>query len=265
MGTQRTPLVYCCLLDPRPATDAARLPIEDAVNIPLAELPERVYELPGRDEAISVVGPSPWAEQAVAWLVQNGRRAALRRDFEYAEAAGPVRLGRLWGPNRFLAEVLPVLAPGRALDLACGTGRDAVFAAACGWKVTAIDVLPDALERARSLAERYALALEPIEWRQADLARDPPAFETPFDLVFAFRFLHRPLLARMRAWVRSGGSVICETFTTLHRARHGKPARDDQVLRPGEWPGLLPGFEIRHHSEEWHGADHTARVWALRI
>ena len=262
----RVPLAECRFLDPRLAANAERRPIEDAVNIPLAELPQRTYELPPRDVVIPVVGLSPWAERAVAWLTSNGRRAAVQGGFRYADPPrrmAVVQVGRLWRPSPFLAEVLPQLTPGRALDLGCGTGRDAIFAASWGWQVTAVDVLPDALERARKLAGRCARAIEPIEWRQVDLELAPPTFESGFDLVFAFRYLHRPLLGRLAEWLKPGGSLIYETFTTVHRARHGKPARDEHVLQAGELPELLAGFEIRHSSEGWRGTAHTARVWAV--
>jgi tellurite methyltransferase len=162
--------------------------------------------------------------------------------------------------------VLPELRPGRALDLACGSGRDAVFMAACGWSVTGVDVLPDALDRARDLARRCATAIEPIDWRQVDLEQggEPPMPESCFDLIVGFRYLYRPLFAHFAAWLKPGGSVVYETFTTLHRERHGRPASDDHVLQPGELPGLLSGFEIRHFSEAWRGTAHTARIWAAR-
>jgi SAM-dependent methyltransferase len=163
-----------------------------------------------------------------------------------------------------LAEVLPQLPPGRALDLACGCGREAVFMAACGWKVTAVDVLPDAMERAADLARRCAPAVSPIDWRQVDLEADLPPMGGPFDLMVAFRYLHRPLFRRVPEWLRPGGSLVYETFTTTHRERHGRPAADQSVLRPGELPGLLAGLEVRHHSEAWRGHDHTARVWAVK-
>jgi SAM-dependent methyltransferase len=260
----RPPLVECRFLDPRPAAEAARAPIVGAVNMPRSELPARTHELPPRDELIRVVGPPEFAEPAVAWLTSAGRRAAVESAFEYAPPADARPVGRLWRPTAFLAEVCARLSPGRALELACGTGRDAVYLAACGWQVLAVDVLPDALERGQMLAQRCAPALAPVEWRQADLERGVLKLPAGFDLVVAVRYLHRPLFARLPDWLRPGGSFVCETFTTVHRARHGRPARTTDVLRPGELTALLAGFELRHCSEAWHGPLHTARAWAVR-
>lgn len=262
----RACLVPCHLLDPRPAAEAEAAPILDAVNIPLAELPLRTHELPAREERIPVVGPTAMAEQTVAWLQTTGRAAVAQSDYRHADRAGGAEVGRLWRPTAFLAEVLAQLRPGFALDLACGSGRDAVYMASCGWSVTGVDVLPDALERARGLAWRCAAAIEPIEWRQVDLEEggDPPLPPGHADLIVGFRYLHRPLFARFPEWLRPGGSVVYETFTTLHRERHGRPADDAHVLLPNELPGLLAGFEIRHSSEAWRGTAHTARIWAAR-
>jgi len=261
------PLTVRSLLDPRPALDAARTPIADAVNIPFAELPARTHELPPRDEVIAVAGPADLAERVAAWLTGVGRRAVACADFAWAGDAEAAPRGRLWRPSEFLCEVLPLLLPaaaGDALDLACGTGRDAVYLASCGWAVTAADILPDALERGRDLAGRYAPALAPMRWVQVDLERDPTPVAGLYDLVVAFRYLHRPLLQRLPGWLRPGGSVVHETFTTLHRERYGRPAAESHVLRPGELPGLLAGLEIRHYSEAWRGPAHTARIWAVR-
>ncbi len=79
--------------------------------------------------------------------------------------------------NLFVRRELASLAPsGRALDLACGEGRNAVWLAEQGWEVQAVDFSGVALERARALGEQRGVALE---WREADLGDQiecPPSF-----------------------------------------------------------------------------------------
>ncbi len=256
-------LVQRRLLDPRPAGEAAEQPFLDAVNIPFSELPDRVHELPPRGRELGVVGPEPLAREVVAWLMGAGRRATVVAASPRHGAAGDSEIGHLWEPNAFLAESLPRFSAARALELACGTGRDAIFMSARGWDVTAVDVLPDALALASELAERYAPALRPIEWLERDLESGPVRFERVFDLITVVRYLHRPLFPRFREWLRPEGSILYETFTTAHRERYGRPSRDAHVLEPGELPELLADFEIRHCSEQWRGRAHTARVWAV--
>ncbi|MBW7906961.1 MAG: class I SAM-dependent methyltransferase [Phycisphaerae bacterium] len=261
-------LVLRRYLDPRepPAADAR--PIRDAVSIPLSELSARTHELPPRRVPVRVAAAADLAAAAVAALVALGRKAAPAEHFEYeaedADGAEPA-IGRLWSPTAFLEQVAPELPTGRALDVACGCGRDAVWLADRGWRVTAVDVLPDALDLSRDLERRY-LKRSVVEWRQADLEAHAAiadlAAAGPFDLVSVFRYLNRPLLARVRDWLAPGGGLVCETFTTLHRERHGRPAREGLVLRPGELPALFSGWHIRCSDEGWHDDAHTARLWA---
>jgi SAM-dependent methyltransferase len=257
-------LVQRTLLDPREAEAAARRPIVGAVNIPFSELLYRKQELPPRHRTVHVAGPAALAREVVTWLESNGRRGEAVDEFRYESRGHSSDVGRLWEPNAFLSQMLPELDGGSALDVACGTGRDAVFMASSGWDVTGVDVLPDALERARQLALRCAAVIRPIRWVQVDLEGTRVQWDRPFDLVTVIRYLHRPLFGLLGQWLRPGGSVVYETYTTLQRERHGKPARDSHVLQPGELPRLLANFQIRHYSEDWHNDAHTARVWAVR-
>jgi len=96
----------------------------------------------------------------------------------------------VWGtePNRFLEQELGAVAPqGRALDLACGEGRNAIWLAKRGWQVTAVDYSDVAIERGRRLSREQAVE---IEWVEADVvAYDPPP--ATFQLV-VIAYLHVP-------------------------------------------------------------------------
>lgn len=97
-------------------------------------------------------------------------------DARYRERGGPKWSGR---PNgRLVAEVASLIA-GRALDVGCGEGADAIWLAQNGWTVTAIDVSEVALGRAQEAAELVGVA---VEWIRGDVLRtDLPA--RSFDLV----------------------------------------------------------------------------------
>ncbi|MDT4924540.1 MAG: hypothetical protein QOG01_2253 [Pseudonocardiales bacterium] len=75
-------------------------------------------------------------------------------------------LDSVWGaaPNRFVEQELSDLAPGRALDLACGEGRNAIWLASLGWQVIGVDFSAVALEKARA-GERHG---PPVTWTVAD-------------------------------------------------------------------------------------------------
>ncbi|TNY38141.1 SAM-dependent methyltransferase [Thermomonospora catenispora] len=89
-------------------------------------------------------------------------------------------------PNRPLVDLVAPLSPGRALDLGCGEGGDAVHLASRGWRVTAVDISPTALDRTRALAERAGVA-DRITTERHDLTRTFP--DGAYDLVSSL-FLH---------------------------------------------------------------------------
>lgn len=255
----RTHLIETCRLDPRPR-DAADGGVRwAAARIPLSELRGRVHELPPPGDVLRVVGARNLVAQTIELLASLGRPGLP--DSEAPPAEDGARY-RLWRPSAFLARVAPRLRPGRALDLGCGGGRDAVFLAAAGWQVEAVDILPDALEIGRELARRYLDEPNGVQWIQADLEAGVPGDARRFDLVVMVRYLDRRLLREARALLRPGGSVVVETFTTLHRERHGRPARDASVLHVGELEALLDGLGIRMLEEGWCGEAHLARGWA---
>lgn len=113
--------------------------------------------------------------------------------------------------NAQLAKVATELAPGRALDLGCGEGGDAVWLAKNGWQVVAVDIANTALRRAQNAAQDAGVA-DRIDFQQHDLSDSFPAGS--FDLVSA-QFLHstvrldRPqILQRAKQAVNPGGTLL---------------------------------------------------------
>lgn len=124
-------------------------------------------------------------------------------------------------PNPQLVREAGGLKPGRALELGCGEGADAIWLARHGWSVTAVDVSAVALERAQA-HEKAVYARESVQpadgpppgritWQQADLERWEP--EAAFELVTS-QFLHsqeldwrRPLRTAAAA-VKPGGTLL---------------------------------------------------------
>ena len=138
-------------------------------------------------------------------------------------------------PNRFLVAETEDIAPGRALDLACGEGRNAVWLARRGWEVTGVDFAGVGLEKARRLSEEAGVE---AEWVESDLLDyRPPAGES--DLVILF-YLQVPADDR-RAILRSAASAVAPGGTLLlvgHDASnlehgHGGP-QDPGVLYTAE-------------------------------
>lgn len=111
--------------------------------------------------------------------------------------------------NRFLVAEVEGLSPGRALDLAAGEGRNAVWLATRGWSVTAVDWSEVGLDKGRRLAEHQAVK---VDWVLADL-REWEAPERAFDLVVVL-YLQPPAEVRHVVWrnamraVATGGRLI---------------------------------------------------------
>ncbi|MCH0568872.1 class I SAM-dependent methyltransferase [Streptomyces sp. MUM 136J] len=140
------------------------------------------------------------------------------------------------GPNRFVAEELAGLEPsGRAVDLAAGEGRNAVWLAERGWEVDAVDFSAVALEKAGRLAADRGARLRTVH---ADLTLWAPA-EATYDLAL-IAYLHLPwpdmaqILPRAAAAVRSGGTLLLVGHDAANPERgHGGP-QDPRVLYTAE-------------------------------
>lgn len=172
--------------------------------------------------------------------------ARADRDRWNERYASPIRSLRK-GPPQVLVDYAPPYRPGiRALDLACGLGRSALWLAAQGYTVDAVDISITALRKAR--AEMLRRGLGGVNFLVADLDHFPlPAY--PYDLVCVFRFLDRDLFPAIRARVRPGGRVIYRTFNRRRLARR-PDVNPDQLLRLGELPDLFPGWDVLYHAEE---------------
>lgn len=136
----------------------------------------------------------------------------------FSEAAWDERYrsrGSLWSgnPNPCLVTQTADLTPGSALDAGAGEGADAIWLAARGWQVIAIDHSAVALQRAAGHArDRGPAIADRIEWRRADLTSWQPGAER-FDLV-SVHYLQLPAAARTAAFgglaaaVAPGGTLL---------------------------------------------------------
>jgi len=154
----------------------------------------------------------------------------------------------LWSaqPNRFLVAEAQRLPPGRALDLACGEGRNAVWLAELGWEVTGVDFSPVAIGKAGQLAAARGVA---GEFAVADLLTYEPA-EQAFDLVIAF-YLQVPvaalnvILRRATAAVASGGTFLLVAHDRSNlEAGYGGPQDPNVLYSAEDVVAGLDGLEV---------------------
>ena len=131
---------------------------------------------------------------------------------------------------------------GRALDVACGVGQNAVWLAQHGFAVDAVDISPVALEHAQRSAAQAGLAPRAVNFIQADLEVWSPAPQA-YDLVVGFRFLNRRLWPRLQAALRPGGWLVYQTFN-LRRLNPDSDCPFEYLLKVGELLRTFSGWEI---------------------
>jgi SAM-dependent methyltransferase len=145
-------------------------------------------------------------------------------------------------PNPLLIETAQRLQPGKALDLACGTGRNAVWLAAQGWSVTAVDGAPTAIEILRRLASDRGLH---IDARVADLESGEYRIEPyAWDLIAISYYLQRDLLEPAKRGVAPRGVIL----VIVHIAEPGEEPTYKR-LKSGELERYFQGWEILHRYE----------------
>jgi len=157
-------------------------------------------------------------------------------------------------PTPLLVSTASNLAPGKALDLACGTGRNSLWLAEHGWEVTAVDAASTAIEILQTRAMEHGLK---IDIMCADLEKGE--FEIKpchWGLIAICYYLQRNLFEPAKRGVVPGGLLISIVHIT-------EPGEEESAyrLRPGQLENYFPGWEILHcHEGKANDAAHHRAV-----
>ena len=148
------------------------------------------------------------------------------------------------GPSNFLVENIDLLPGGKALDVAMGNGRNAIFLAERGFHVFGIDISREAITKAMELA---AVSNVNITARVADLTTGSNIQPGLYDVIICFNYLQRSLIPEIKKGLRSGGVIVYETFI-VDQARYGKPKNPNHLLKHNELLRMFRDFRcIRYH------------------
>lgn len=249
------------LVDCRPAAAFYQGHHRNAINIPAAELSQRLHELPKRNQILQLCGDPASLVQAHTTLSSKGYEIQQSLEWNTAYADQLMRQGllqfgisqvRLWNAGGLVQRFVQAIAiqyaiqPGKGLDLACGAGRDTVYLALHGWQMTGVDYLPGAIQRTQQLAQQQQVAVNTL---LLDLENSANPFthcglaKQSFDLICVARYLHRPLLPLLPSLLAPGGVLLYQTFMQGSE-QFGSPRNPNYLLRPHELAQTFAGLTI---------------------
>jgi len=149
-------------------------------------------------------------------------------------------------PNPFLMKYIHLLPKGKALDIASGEGRNAVFLAQQGFEVDAVDISGKGLKKAQKLAREQGVKIKTflVDLDQYQIEKER------YDLIANFYYLKRLLIPRIKKGIKKGGRVIFETYLLEHRTLGtGGPKQAKYFLKPHELLRLFKNFRILFYRE----------------
>ncbi len=182
-------------------------------------------------------------------------------DWDKRYSANP--FPQLREPSALLAELLPTLPGGKALDLACGEGRNAFFLARSGYVVDAIDSSQVVIERDKVVVDEEGVA---VNFIHADLEgyTIPPS---TYDLIINFYYLQRSLIPSIKTALKRGGIVLFETYT-VEQVEMGPQRNRAYLLQPNELLKMFGDLHILFYREgviEEDGKKAIASLAAKRL
>ncbi len=144
-------------------------------------------------------------------------------------------------PAPILLESTELLRGGKALDVACGTGRNTRFLLERGYRVTCVDISDVAIESVKNL--------QGVDARCVDLDSYCLEKET-FDCIVNIHYLERRLFPYFKESLRSGGILFFETFVEDEDTPPTRPSNRDHLLRSNELLHAFIGMQILSYTEK---------------
>ncbi len=162
-------------------------------------------------------------------------------------------------PAKFLAENYHYIPFGASvLDMGMGEGRNAVFLAQKGYKVTGIDISSVAVKKSLALSKEFGVQINTVV---ASLNK----YKIPdgtFDAIICFYYVDRSLIDKMRAWLKPGGVIVFEAYTIDQR--NADPAlKDDDpnyYLKKQELLRMFPDMRILKFEEPIHEKEYRSSL-----
>ncbi len=151
---------------------------------------------------------------------------------------------RKTNPVDLLHHWAPQLKTGKALDIACGAGRNAIYLAQLGFEVTAVDISTEGLALARQDAESQQLT---VNWIEQDFDEKPDVGGS-YDLIIVFWFVNMPLISRLCSQLNPGGYLISMQHLVADGELAG-PRTSRFRIQPDELKDAIHGLQIEYYHE----------------
>jgi SAM-dependent methyltransferase len=164
-------------------------------------------------------------------------------------------------PAEVLKDNIDILPVGRALDIAMGEGRNAVFLAKKGFVVDGVDISEVAIRKAQRLAKENGVGITTIAADLNTYQIKPESYEVIVDI----QYLQRSLIPQIKRGLKRGGVVVFENQTVDQLSLPGSAGvRRDYLLAKGELKELFSEFKILHFSETNDGKNALAKLVAMK-
>lgn len=165
-------------------------------------------------------------------------------------------------PANFLAENYEYIPfEGSVLDMGMGEGRNAVFLAQKGYKVTGIDISSVAVKKANLLAQEFGVKIKGIVASLKEYKIPPQSY----DAIICFYFVDRGLIEKMKSWLKPGGVLIFEAHTTRQKSQNKRSQLDDGFyLKEQELLKLFSGMRILKYEEPLHQKEFRSSIILLK-
>ena len=147
-------------------------------------------------------------------------------------------------PSAFLEAWIDRIPVGRAIDIACGAGRNALYLANRGFEVDAVDISGEALDRARGTARQMGLA---VDWLEHDL-EERLELASSYQLIVIVRYVNLPLIRQLVTSLAPGGFLLCEQHLVTEEDVIG-PQNPAFRVRRGDLLTAAEGLQVRHLEE----------------
>jgi SAM-dependent methyltransferase len=163
-------------------------------------------------------------------------------------------------PAKFLAENYHFIPfEGSVLDMGMGEGRNAVFLAQKGYKVTGVDLSSVAVKKSYLLAQEFGVKIKGVVASLRDYKIQPESY----DAIICFYWVDRSMVEKIKSWLRPGGILIYEAHTVAERQRDPAKRSDknsENYLREQELLKLFTGMRVLKYEEPLHEKEFRSSI-----